>query len=44
MMVNFLEMKELILAEVIKEFYSAPIEEKDENGDNYWSFYEDEYK
>lgn len=40
---EFNEDEKTILAVVIKDFYSAPTEEKDENGDNYWSFHEDTY-
>lgn len=40
---EFSENEKVVLAVVLKDLYSGPTEEQNENGDNYWSFYEDSH-
>lgn len=40
---EFSEDEKTVLAVVLKDFYSAKTEEKDEHGDEYWDFHEDTY-
>ncbi|WP_064199125.1 hypothetical protein [Brevibacillus brevis] len=41
---EFCEGVKVVLTAVLKNFYSAPTEKQNENGGNYWGFYEDTHE